>query len=101
MPYPNIAPSIIAFLSIAWARAFLTFKLLNGSILLFVERIVSPSFEPIKTLNLESASNCTRFSGAGKLLNTSTSSAIIAAKAADGSDINLNVAFSNFAGAPQ
>ena len=61
-------------------------------------RMVSPSVEPTITLKRGSASNCGRFSGAGNTGKASTSPAIIAAKAAVGSEMNLKVTFSSSAG---
>ena len=81
--------------------AFLTLTSLSFSDLLFVERIVSPSVEPTITLKLGSASNCAKVSGAGYTGNASTSPAINAAKAAVGSEINLNEAFSKEIASPQ
>ena len=101
VPYPNIAPSTMACRSMACAKASRTFTLSNGGILLLVDKIVSPSVEPTNTWKRGSASNCGRFSGAGKPTNASTSSAITEAKAAVGSEMNLNVTFSRTACVPQ
>ena len=73
----------------------------NGSRALFIARIVSPSVEPTITEKRGSASNCARFSGAGKTGKASMSPAIIAAKAAVGSEMNLNVTFSSAGASPQ
>ena len=50
----------------AWATASRTRTSSKGGILLFIARMVSPSVEPTITLKRGSASNCGRFSGAGK-----------------------------------
>ena len=73
----------------------------NGFLPLFMARIVSPSVVPTTTAKRGSDLNWASVSGAGKLGKASTSPAIIAAKAAVGSEMNLNVALSSLAGVPQ
>ena len=73
----------------------------SGGRSLFIARIVSPSVEPTTTEKRGSVSNCTRFSGAGKFGNASTSPAIIAAKAAVGSGMKRNATFSSAGASPQ
>ena len=89
---------MIAWRSIAWAIASRTRMSSNGALALFMARMVSPSVVPTMTGKRGSAANCARFSGAGKFGKASTSPASIAAKAAVGSEMNLKVTLSSFAG---
>ena len=96
-----MAPSITAWRSTAYDMARRTRMSSNGFLPLFMAMMVSPSVEPTTTTKRGSDLNWARFSGAGNTGKASRSPASIAAKAAVGSEMNLNVALSSLTGVPQ
>ena len=92
---------MIALRSSAWAIAWRTLRLSKGGFLLLVDRMVSPSVEPITTLKRGSAWTCGSASPAGKIGNACTSPESSAGTAAAASGTMRNSALSRDTGSPQ